>query len=267
MNTKLFLLLAITGCGVDTSTGSGSAGAPDVDVQPRLERIGAAGSVAFDVVGYPTRITAPGATYAFAWSEGQLQQVVAQTGEGRIEATLTASAGRVTDVDATCTGSCPHGASRHDHLAYGANGNLASWDLGDARQTYAYDAEDRLVAIDGGDQATRFTYTVDGCPQFASEGAAKLEYVYDDNGRIDGIADARGVSGIAYNADGLIRTFEGSAQTLAYGDGEALGLDLWPGHYVDGAPAHGELFRLDGSCDPTLRSQRTILALVVGSLR
>jgi YD repeat-containing protein len=265
MNTKLLLLLMVTGCGVDTSTGA--AGSPDVDLQPRLERIGSDGSVAFDAAGYPTRIAAPGATYTFSWEAGELQQVVAVAGDERVDARLTTSGGRVTALDATCTGSCPHGASRHEQLAYGANGNLATWDLGDTRRTYSYDAEDRLVAIDGGDQATRFTYTADGCPQFATEGAAKLEYVYDDNGRIDGTANERGVVGIAYNRDGLIDELEGSKQPLGYGDGDALGLDLWPAHYgFEGVPAHGELFRLDGRCDPSLHAQRTILALVVGSL-
>ncbi len=38
---------------------------------------------------------------------------------------------------------------------------------------------------------------------------------------------------------------------------------IFAGDYVYGFPAHGELFRLDGTCDPKLDSQATIISLLL----
>jgi hypothetical protein len=59
-------------------------------------------------------------------------------------------------------------------------------------------------------------------------------------------------------------------EELEYEDGIARGFDLWPGAMLGGpgyGPVpHGELFRLDGSCDPTLTSQAAIATMVIPAL-
>lgn len=250
--------LLATACGNDV-------GVVSTEPAARLERIGSAGSLAFDGDGFPMQIAAPAGTYTLVWDGGELRRVGIATAGRRVDAELTFADGRVTGL--TAAGSDGH--VRRDQLDYGAAGELASWRQGDLRRVYRYDDAGRLVAIDDGlGTHTAFVYNVDGCPQYAREAGGELEYVYADNGKLAATADDRGVTGIAYNTRGMIRELAGTA--LVYSDGDAQGLDLWPGHYFGGAasgfPAHGELFRLDGECDPTLLSQQTVLSLVIASL-
>lgn len=258
MRLPLLALVLVSACGNDIGTVS-------TDPATRLERIGTAGSLAFDVTGFPMQIAAPAGTYTLAWHAGELRRIGIDTPGRRVDAELTTIDGRVTSLTATST----DGGVRRDQLEYGAAGELASWRQGDVRRLYRYDAAGRLIAIDDGRGThTAFTYNVDGCPQYAREAGAQLEYVYADNGKLAATADDRGVTGIAYNDGGMIRELAGSA--LVYSEGDAQGLDLWPGHYFGGSasgfPAHGELFHLDGECDPTLMSQQTVLSLVIASL-
>jgi YD repeat-containing protein len=265
-NLLLLSLLSTTACGTDTSPLS-SEPAP----QPRLERVGTAGAAVFDTAGYPAQIAAPGSMLLLTWDAGELRRAVAEDANHRVDATIMTLDGRITELHATCTGECARGESRHDRFGYGPSGNLVAWDLGDARRTYAYDVHDRLISIDDArGMAARFTYNADGCPRFAIDGERKVEYVYADDMRIAATADDKGVTGIDYNREGLISEFEGAAQSLVYTSGDGRGLDMWPGHYFGGSangyPEHGELFHLDGYCDPSLTAQPTILALVVASL-
>jgi YD repeat-containing protein len=250
--------LLVAACGNDV-------GVVSSEPATRLERIGTAGTLAFDAEGFPMQIAAPAGTYSLVWDGGELRRIAIDTAGRRVEAELAFADGRVTGLTATAS----DGHHRHDRIEYGAAGELASWQQGDVRRVYRYDEAGRLTGIDDGRGVhTTFVYNVDGCPQYAREAGAELEYVYADNGKLAATADDRGVTGIEYNTRGMIRELAGTA--LVYGGGDAQGLDLWPGHYFGGAasgfPAHGELFRLDGACDPTLMSQQTVLSLVIASL-
>ncbi len=68
--------------------------------------------------------------------------------------------------------------NRMDGYTYDLAGNL----LGDGVHTYAYDAENRLISVDGGNTAS-YIYNAEG-RRVQKKTAAQVEYLYDVNGNI-----------------------------------------------------------------------------------
>src|SRR5881394_3346323 len=97
----IFLLLATAACGVDVSPTS-----TDPVPQPRLERVGSAGAVVFDAAGYPAQVAAPGTMLHLTWESGELRRAVAEDATHRVDATFVTTAGRISELVATCTGDC-----------------------------------------------------------------------------------------------------------------------------------------------------------------
>jgi RHS repeat-associated protein len=78
----------------------------------------------------------------------------------------------------------------------------------DGNHTYAYDAENRLVSVDGGQTAT-YLYSADGLRVRSTVGANFVDYVHDGAGEVVGVLGANGalirqeIGGLAtYNSNG-----------------------------------------------------------------
>ncbi len=70
------------------------------------------------------------------------------------------------------------GNNRMDGYSYDAAGNL----LNDGNHSYTYDAENRILAVDGGSTAT-YVYDAEGRRVQRTSGAGTAYYVYDTGGR------------------------------------------------------------------------------------
>jgi RHS repeat-associated protein len=73
-------------------------------------------------------------------------------------------------------------------IHYDASGNVIS----DGNHTYAYDAENRLISVDGGQTAT-YTYNAGGLRIRSTVGAAFSDYIHDGDGETVGVLGANGV--------------------------------------------------------------------------
>lgn len=259
MRVGLALVLA-SGCGDSTT-----AMEPTPYVQPRLATVGTAGTVTYDG-DLPATITALYADYSLRWaSDGALAHATATfTGfdvDHVVELVPTYQAGRLASLTSSCTGACV-AAARTDAFSYDGD-RLRDWTVTGfgTSHHYAVDALERVVAIDG----DAIAYGDGPCPRSVVSADFHSTPTYDASGRI---ASDQGYA-VDYDGPHLVR-FEGTGaafQDLTYASGEAVGIDLSPGLF-DGGPAygfplHGELWRLDGTCDPTMTSQATILALAL----
>jgi RHS repeat-associated protein len=72
-------------------------------------------------------------------------------------------------------------------ITYDASGNMTS----DGTHQYAYDAENRLISVDGG-QTARYIYNADGRRVRATVGSVSVDFIYDLSGRAVGIMAANG---------------------------------------------------------------------------
>jgi RHS repeat-associated protein len=72
-------------------------------------------------------------------------------------------------------------------VGFDASGNMTS----DGNHTYAYDAENRLISIDGGQTAT-YTYGADGLRVRSSVGSTITDFVYHLDGQVAGVFGANG---------------------------------------------------------------------------
>lgn len=246
---------------------------PPAYTQPRLVSVGQVGAVDYNADGYPTAMDALYKHFDFVWDAGLLVSATAMfLPAGDFQRTVTANFtfedGRLTTVHSSCTGSCP-AMTRTDMLAYDAAGALTDWSTTGPATTrhYDYDTHDRLISetTDSG-MATLYYARDDGC--LTQDSAVPFSMTYRD-GRLSRFQGAN----VEYDDTGRILRFDSTGiafHDLLYADGEARGIDLWPGLYNGGFPygfpVRGELLRLDGTCDPTQRSQMVILGLVVSSL-
>jgi RHS repeat-associated protein len=89
-------------------------------------------------------------------------------------------------------------------IVYDASGNM----IQDGNHTYSYDAENRLVSVDGGQTAT-YLYSADGLRVRSTVGANFVDYVHDGAGEVVGVLGANGalirqeIGGLAtYNSNG-----------------------------------------------------------------
>ena len=236
--------------------------------QPRLSSIGGK-LISYDADGFPTQIVALYSVYDLSWQGGQLVRSTATfTGFG-VDHTVTSSPefqdGRLVGLISTCTGVC-RGPSRTDSFTYSPVGSLDTWTVsgyGDGR-AYVYDARGRVTDIDESYGRDVIEYASGDCPSAVMDSGSRFNVRYDNQGRLDDVYS------ITYNDDGFVSDFGGTGNAfrpLLYDQGEARGLDLWPGHfnggYVYGFPPRGELFRLDGRCDLTLSYQPTVLTLAI----
>lgn len=267
----------------DLSGGADST-APDgggPSVPSRLVSFGPNLNVAFDPNGYPTTMDALYVHYDLTWDSGHLVRAIATTTQGGTRrGTFTYATDRVVGMTVDRGTDVSGDPSKTSVLDYTPTGALSRWTIGRNQAGYTYDANGWLVGIAfsparPGDSASDvFAYDANGCPTSTKENGASFTYSYV-NGRLSTYAGPRGVSSadVIYDVEGRIVSFSGTGSSfrpLIYEDGEARGLDLFPGHFnggfVYGYPAHAELFRLDGQCDPTLRSQATITSLVLRTL-
>lgn len=90
----------------------------------------------------------------------------------RTSQTVTAGSGGTLNLSYSCN------CNRMDGYSYDAAGNL----LGDGLHNYAYDAENRLVSVDGGTTAS-YVYDAEG-RRVQKTAGAQVEYLYDLNGNI-----------------------------------------------------------------------------------
>lgn len=87
-------------------------------------------------------------------------------------------------------------------VSYDLSGNMIS----DGNHTYAYDAENRLISVDGGATAS-YTYSADGLRVRSTVGSSISDYIHDLEGDTVGVVDANGqlirqeIAGIATYSD------------------------------------------------------------------
>jgi YD repeat-containing protein len=261
----------VAGCGA----GSEPPSDPDAPVADpyRLVSVGTLSTITYEGAHAAT-IAANYSDYTLTWNGDELAQVTAMfrgfSIDHTIQANLTYVDQRLARVGTTCTGACGF-SSREDLLTYNDDGSLATWTYLGETTTYGYDDEGRLTSIDRADVHDIVEYADGPCPVHATERGDPHDYTYAD-GRLTATGSGTQYA-VLYNAEGWIRRFEGTGfgfDDLLYEPGEMADLDLWPGHFnggfVYGFPARGELFRLDGSCDPTMRSQPTIRTIVISTL-
>jgi RHS repeat-associated protein len=72
-------------------------------------------------------------------------------------------------------------------VTYDASGNMTS----DGAHQYAYDAENRLIAVDGG-QTAKYIYSADGRRVRATVGANSTDFIYDLDGEVAGVMRSDG---------------------------------------------------------------------------
>lgn len=261
-------LLLLGACG-DQLVPPDAALVPAPYQQPRVVTVGTAETVQYDAAGFPVDITALYSHYLLTWAPApRLQRAEIHFVTNTVENTVVSvpsygDDGLLASVDSTCTGGCPF-QHRTDALVYD-HGRLVDWSTsGVATRHHTFDSNGRVVAING----DTIEYRGGLCPTVVREGPFTSVPGYDERGRL--IADQS--TPIVYAGPWITR-FEGTGpgfDDITYEPGEAYGLDLWPGHFnggpVYGFPVRGELWRLDGSCDPTLTSQATITTLVLTAI-
>jgi RHS repeat-associated protein len=97
---------------------------------------------------------------------------------------------------------------------YDANGNLSN----DTLHTYTYDAENRLVSVDGGATAS-YIYSVGGMRLQKSVGSTTLTYLYDLSGRV--VAEDNGTSwgpGYVYMGSQLLALYSQGTTYFVHAD-------------------------------------------------
>lgn len=298
-------VVALSGCAKDTppawlSTVSSGADAapvatPRPSVQPLLTSVGDEWgdewlNTTFDVDGYPQTMELEGGAWSFrlTWSGGLLLSAsAAAVSRGAPEVVSTAhffyaQSGVVRMV--ITDSPAPLGPDRSVTLDYTAAGALATWTTAAGTDQYSYDEKGWLRSIVHGGAAP-FTETFveddDGCPTSMRAGTASFMQTFTASFSNRRLTKYSGIESpgepnthaVEYDGDGRITGFgSAGAPRLTYGvrEGEARGINLFPGIFLgdfgSGFPAHGELLRLDGTCDPTLASQATILSLLLRAL-
>jgi RHS repeat-associated protein len=73
-------------------------------------------------------------------------------------------------------------------IQYDASGNMIS----DGNHTYAYDAENRLISVDGGQTAT-YLYNADGLRVRSTVGTAFADYIHESGGATVGVLGVNGI--------------------------------------------------------------------------
>ena len=255
-----------------SACGGSTASPPDARtpyVPPRLVGVGAFATT-YDGDGFPSQLDAVHSTSTFVWQGDQLTSATSIfNGMTTLTTTATYDGGRLAGLASTCSGICEH-ASRNDTFAYDADGRLVTWTATGygTGGAYSYDADGRVISIDDMWGNDRIVYADGSCPSSVLLGGTTPARVrYDGAGRLDDR------TGITYNDAGDIAQFGDAAiafAPLTYAPGVSSGLDPWPGPFNngfrEGFPVRGELFRLDGSCDPSMSSQPTILALALAAI-
>ena len=229
-------------------------------------------AVKYDGKGHPTLIEARNATFGVTWTAGHIQEMTCTSGSTVI-ATPTYDGDRIVAldcVDGWC-GTAGSAQARHDVLTYDEAGSLATWETTGSfaqKLQFTYDREGRLIRIQEGSSLRIIHYGAGDCPEFTAIDPSWVEAFEYSDGRL---AAAHGFA-VQYNADGWIERFDGTGPAFAplrYEPGELKGLDVWPGAFHDdffyGFPADGELFHLDGRCDPTLPNDK-IATMILASL-
>jgi hypothetical protein len=242
--------------------------------------------VEYDAGGYPTQVVIRRSfdevEHALTWENQRLSEVMVEHtvfGEGGSETTTgVATFGHSGDNLAVM-----EFADRTDFFEYDSEDRITRWyTLSEPRGMvtwdthFEYDEWGRLVSIEVDDAAVQhIEYAYDGCPVRSEQGNSTFVYSSSDgrltgHGFDDGHADE--LHGVGYDEERRILSFDGvgdAFQAIVYEPGSARGLNLFPslflGGFVYGFPAHGEVFRLDGRCDPSL-PRETIAALALASL-
>src|SRR6185437_5268487 len=108
------------------------------------------------------------------------------------------------------------GNNRMDGYTYDADGNL----LNDGTHTYAYDAENRLISVDGGATAS-YVYDAEGRRVHESVGGVVKEYVYGRSGQELTVVDANQnlLQGETYFGGRYLGTQTPGGFVYAYADG------------------------------------------------
>ncbi len=230
--------------------------------QPRLHSAGTTlSSIQYDEGGHPIAISSQWARYELTW-DGDVLVRAKQTNERLVHTSSFEYAnGRVVRRDQN---------SGTDTVEYDARGSMLRWtSFNGLVRRYIYDGWGWLREIryerEGGAHPPnqRFEYNDLGCPVSAPfDGEAyPLQLSYAE-GRLDSWSRPFYTSHAAYGLDGFV-TQLGDAD-LSYEPGEARGVDVHPALFAAiSFPPTAVLFRLDGRCDPTLRSQATILTLLM----
>jgi len=100
-----------------------------------------------------------------------------------------------------------------DGYSYDANGNV----LNDGVHSYAYDAENRIISVDGG--ATTYVYDANGQRVRKTVGGASTDYVYDLSGHAVAEVNASGWQrGEVYTGGRHIATYVNSTTYFDHGD-------------------------------------------------
>jgi RHS repeat-associated protein len=130
---------------------------------------------------------------------------------------LTAGTGRVDDMTfavttASTVGNCYHAAgltNQPDGYCYDAAGNL----LSDGSHSYSYDAENRIIQVDGGQSAT-YSYDADGNRIQKTSAGGTAAYLYDLAGHV--ITEMNG-SGVWTRGE----VYAGGKHLATYGNGSS----------------------------------------------
>jgi RHS repeat-associated protein len=100
---------------------------------------------------------------------------------------------------------------------YDAAGNLIS----DGTHTYSYDAENRLVSVDGG-STSNYSYDALGQRVYKAVGSAITQFVHDLNGKVildtDGNGNGSPVADYMYVAGNLVAEYKNSTTYFAHQD-------------------------------------------------
>jgi len=103
--------------------------------------------------------------------------------------------------------------NRMDGYSYDADGNV----LNDGVHSYAYDAENRIISVDGG--ATTYVYDANGQRVQKTVGGAATDYVYDLSGRAISEVNASGWQrGEVYAGGRHIATYVNNTTYFDHGD-------------------------------------------------
>ncbi len=97
---------------------------------------------------------------------------------------------------------------------YDAAGNL----INDGSHTYTYDAENRIIKVDGGSTAT-YAYDADGLRVTKTTGGSWTDYLYDLSSRqITEIIPNSWRTGYVYFGGGLLAQYQNSTTSFVYSD-------------------------------------------------
>jgi len=137
------------------------------------------------------------------------QNVTAGSGRGSVKTFTAATA-------AFSNGNCYHGAgqtNQPDGYCYDAVGNL----LSDGQHSYVYDAENRIIQVDGG-QTASYVYDGDGNRIQKVSGTGTAAYLYDLGGHVIAEVNGAGVwtRGEVYVGGQHVATYGNGSQGTTY---------------------------------------------------